>query len=204
MSEVKNGTDIFVFLAGDKVAHSTGHTLRLPSSERGTSNKDTGHLATYAPGRIDPEISTSGMVVYADIKQLVNAKMARLPVLLQLAEDDGSGNPDESKFYATGQFIITNLEIDAPDQDNVTYTATFKHYSGFTFSTTPGLFLQANVGVLMAAVFVTGGVPPYTYDWGGSDTDFILSGVSGEKTCEVEDSSTPAITGSITVTIPAT
>ena len=198
---MKNGSDLFVFMDGVATAHSTGHTLRMPSNHRGTSNKDTKKFATHDSGRIDPEVSTNGLAVYDEIERLMNAYLQQEPVTLHLAEKDGE-SPDESKLYATGNFIITDFEKNADDDENVTYSVTFKHHSDFTTSFDPKLLLKANTEPGAAAVFVAGGKPPYSYEWNGSPGGIFWEG-SGEVTCVVTDDSTPAITGSITIDVPS-
>jgi hypothetical protein len=59
-------------------------------------------------------------------------------VFLMFAQNAGAytveTNPDLAKFYANGFFVLTNVELTAPDQDNVTYSISFEHSTGFTLT----------------------------------------------------------------------
>ena len=209
MAVVINGSDIFVYINGVKVANATSHTLTLNMATRDTSNKDTGKFNTKDVGRLDITASSDALIVYANLATMVTAYLNRLPVTLHFAEDD-AGSPDTTKFYATGEFIITSMDINAADQANASYSCTFDHYSGFTWSGEAGLtvgILGTNLsGNLTAdgfvACFPRGGNPPYTFLWddAGDSTDQSVAGLPvGTYTVVVKDNDADTATASITL-----
>lgn len=148
ITDVINGSDVLVFIspssgttAWKTFAHATSHTLSIKVATRDTSNKGSGNYVTKAAGRLEVTGTMEGLYVdsdqynYADIMALA---IARTPVLMIFGREttDGSGTPDTttsggSHFYSSGKFIITGCDATFPDQENVTYTATFEHYDGF-------------------------------------------------------------------------
>jgi len=213
MAVVINGSDIFVYIDGVKVANATSHTLTLNMATRDTSNKDTGKFNTKDVGRLDITASSDALIVYTDIASMVTAYLARLPVTLHFAEDT-AGSPDLTKFYATGEFIITAMDINAADQANASYSCTFDHYSGFTWSGditlgvgVLGTNLSANLSADgFVACFPKGGTAPYTFLWddvGLSVTQSVAALPAGTYTVVVTDAVAATATGSITLTEPA-
>jgi hypothetical protein len=211
--EVINGTDLFVFMEGVAVAHATSHTLNFKMATRNTSNKDVGIYETKDVGRFDLSATCEGLVVYgaaAGFEQLINAMRARLPLTLDFGQKAaGLDTLDAAVWYATGEFIIESFEMTAPDQGNSTYSATFSHFSGFTFAaaanlTVAGTYIEpllhdGTTGVA-AITHVSGGTGPYTYLWtfgaGGQvaiATNPVVYGMKGTYegivyTCTVTDS----------------
>jgi hypothetical protein len=176
MANEINGTDLFVWLDGDVIASSTSHTLSFKMATRDTSNKDSGIFNTRGPGRFDVSASCDGLMIYdGAFEVIMNAMRLQVPVTLEFGQKDGATDDlDTAEWYASGDFIITGCDLTAPDQDNATYAATFEHYDGFDF--TPHAELRvievANVNAAtnasedgMAAVYVSGGVAPYTFAW---------------------------------------
>jgi hypothetical protein len=214
MAVVINGSDIFVYMDGVKVANATSHTLTINMATRDTSNKDTGKFNTKAVGRMDVSATSDALVVYSDLATILSAYMDRLPLTLHFAEDD-DGSPNIAKFYATGDFIITSMDINAGDQENASYSVTFDHYTGFTWAGDTDLV----VGVLgtncsanaaddgFVAAFPRGGTPPYTFVW-NADPSLTTQSLSGlapgtYKVVVTEDGVSPATaTGEVTITEP--
>jgi hypothetical protein len=213
---VINGSDIFVFIDGVKVAHAKSHTLSMTMATRNTSNKDTGKFNTKAPGRLDITASSEALVVYNDLAVILAAYLDRQPVHLHFAEN-ASGSPDETKFYAEGDFIISNMEINAADEENASYSVSFDHYDGFTWSGEVAL----RVGVIgtpcsanevsdgFAAAFPKGGTAPYTFSWDtdpAKTTQYAAALPAGTYTVTVTDSATPTpaeAEATVTITEPA-
>jgi len=208
MADIVNGGDLFVFMNDDVVAYSTGHTLSMKMGTRSTANKDSGVWDTSDVSRSSVSASCEGLMVYgASLTALLSAYMNRVPVTLEFGEKGaGVETLNTAKLYASGDFVITSLDLAAPDGGNATYSASFEHYENFTF--TPGATLNGRIvgtdAVLhdgttgCAAVFITGGIEPYTYAWTGgtgptTNGKAIAYGLNGTyegvtHSCHIEDS----------------
>jgi hypothetical protein len=212
MAVVINGSDIFVYMDGVKIANATSHTLSISMATRNTSNKDTGKFNTKAVGRLDISATSDALIVYSDLGTILEAYLDRVPLTLHFAEDD-EGSPDTSKFYATGDFIISNMDINAADEDNASYSVTFDHYDNFTWSENTDLV----VGVLgtncsanaaddgFVAAFPKGGTPPYSFSWDSGhplDTQSMSDLAPGTYTVTVTDDDSGEATAEITITEP--
>lgn len=199
-----NGSDLFVFMDDVPVAHSTSHTLSIKMATRNTSNKDSGKYDTKAPGRLDVSVTVEGLCVDGDYNALMNAMVLRVPVTLELGKKtEGAETLDTSAFYAHGSFLVTAFDQNSGDQANATYSASFEHYENFSFTPDANLVVKTNQNADTAAVFVTGGIEPYTYAWNGGGTNFFKTALgAGTHTCTVTDSTpvTP-LTGVATVEI---
>jgi hypothetical protein len=131
MTEI-NGTDLFVFMNDLLIAHATNHTLTVTvetgRSETGAGDRFNTRIALFW----DATASCEGLIVYGDIELLRNAMILGEPLKLDFGEQiDGELN--ESKTYATGNFLIVSLEEGAPDGNNATYNVSFEHESGFQY-----------------------------------------------------------------------
>jgi hypothetical protein len=151
ITDVINGSDVLVFLSPStgatvwkSVAHATSHSLSIKMATRDTSNKGTLSFTTKAAGRLDVSATVEGMCIDTDIYNYADflaAIIARTPYLMVFGKEtsDGSGTPDTTTsggahFYASGQFLCTGVDVTAPDEGNMTYTATFEHFSGFAIN----------------------------------------------------------------------
>jgi hypothetical protein len=224
MADVINGSDLFVFMEDVAVGYATNHTLSWKMASRNTSNKDSGTYETKDVGRFDVSASCEGLMVYTGYEVLFDAMRARVPVTLDFGQKGtGLETLDEAVWYATGEFIITSMDLGAPDQGNATYNCTFEHYSGFTFTGAATLtvvgdhiapLLHDGVTGVAAITHISGGIAPYTYLWtfgGGGQvaiaTNRIAYGMKGTYegiayTCTVTDSTpvTP-VTGTYVFTM---
>lgn len=133
-TNVINGTDLYMFSGGTPIAHSTSHTLTLTRSNRGISAKDSGVWVTRAKGRMAITASCSALMVYGSYESIVAAQIARTPITLALGKKTVGNALDTSETYATGSFYITSIELNAPDGENATYTASFECDGTFTFT----------------------------------------------------------------------
>ena len=182
---VINGSDLFVFIGGVRVAHATSHSISMKMATRDTSNKDTGKFNTKGVGRMDISASSDNLLVYTDFATLGAAYLARSVVALTFGEQTGAtevdgdlvdGTLDTTKMYASGNFIITGLDQNAGDQANASYTVSFENADG-SFAFSGGATLR--VGIIhsdctthggsqgFAAAYPLGGTAPYTYAWTG-------------------------------------
>jgi hypothetical protein len=217
---VINGTDLYVFIGGVRVAHATSHSLSMTMATRPTSNKDTGKFDSEAVGRIKITASSSNLMVYTDFATLGAAYLARVPVALTFGEQTGAtevggelvgGTLDSSKFYASGNFIITNLEQNASDADNASYTVSFNASdSTFAFHSSNDLRVSV-IGIYASAsgatdgivgAFPAGGTKPYTYVWSGAVTGTTQTKTSvpvGVCNVVVTDAASGTVSGSFTI-----
>jgi len=224
MADVINGSDLYVFIDGDIVAHATSHTLSLKMNTRDTSNKDTGKFNTKAVGRMDISATADALVVYTNVEALLTAYLARDVVALTFAERTGAvltdgvyvgGNEDTTKFYAEGNFIITGFDMNAGDQENASYSVSFEN-SDATFAFTGTGDLRAYIirqnctanaaddGI--AVVMPSGGTPPYTFLWDdlvGLTTQAIEGQPPATYTCVVTDDDAAEVSVSCIITEPA-
>lgn len=147
-----NGSDLMVFLKGSasdyiSIAFATSHSLSLSTETVETSSKDTGGKWTaQAPRKLSWSTTTENLFsvegegkVFADLFDLW-AGRTEVELVFALEADyetkkdevpEGGWTP-----IATGQYkgkaIITSLEVNAPNGDNATYTATFTGVGALT------------------------------------------------------------------------
>jgi len=213
MANEINGTDLYVFMDGAVIAHATGHTLSPKMATRKTSNKDSGLFETNASGRLAITASCDGLMVYGDINVLRAAFIARVPVTLDFGEQI-AGALDDSKIYASGEFLFTGLDEGAPDDGNATYNASFEHSSGFQYVSDGALTVRIahsnctthNGTEGVAFAMPNGGTAPYTYLWDdpapAQTTQACTAMTAGTYTVVVTDSTGgTALTATATVII---
>lgn len=151
-----NGTDLFMWLDDELIGSSTSYTIEINTEARETTNKGSARLRTYKPGLTDITVSCDGLVVYDGGKDLIyDAMFNYLPVKLDFGEQlAGTLALDTTTQYYTGNFIVTSLTENAKDQENATYSATFKHSSAWSrgVETTDEFYWVATDGVDGAGV----------------------------------------------------
>ena len=190
---VINGSDLYVFLNGVRIAHSTSHSIRMKMATRDTSIKDTGKFNTKGVGRMDITATSDNLLVDTDFATLFAAYLNRTVVAIDFGQQTGAvltsgeligGSLDVSEQYLTGNFIITGLDQNAGDQANASYTVSFDNADG-SFALTPSTTLRVMIahrdcmdnaettpftGSAYAMAF--GGTNtkahPYTYAWSGT------------------------------------
>ena len=112
-----NGSDLMLFLKGDaedyiSIAFATSHTLSLSTETIETSSKDTGgKWVSKAPRKLSWTTSTENL--YA-------------------VEGDGKTFDDLFTLWSERKEIITSLEVNAPNGDNATFTASFEGVGALT------------------------------------------------------------------------
>jgi hypothetical protein len=129
---VINGGDIQMSIGGNVIGYATSHTLSMSMSARQTSNKTSGIYTTREAGRLDVTAGCEGMGFYhatTGIQYLLGVIAARAPVALVFKETGKTAS------YATGNFLMTSAEVNAPDQDNVTYSVSFELANTFALGT---------------------------------------------------------------------
>lgn len=129
-----NGTDLRIWIDDVIVAHATSHTLSVKMGTRGTSDKDSGVFETKEPGRFEVSGSSDSLMVYDSFETILAALTARQPLKMDFGQkNEADSNLDTSYIYATGNFILTGFDMNAPDNDNAGFTISFEHYSDFEF-----------------------------------------------------------------------
>lgn len=129
---VINGGDVIMSLAGATIGYATSHKLSISHSTRETSNKTSGVYTTRESGRLDVSASCDGMGFYnatTGLQWILGIIVARTKVALVFKESGKAAS------YATGNFLMTSVEVNAPDQDNVTYSISFELADTFALGT---------------------------------------------------------------------
>lgn len=130
--EYINGSDILVSIDGKASGHCTSHTATFSTETKDVAVKPVATEAKSAKSLFKKkritgksvQVKSDGLSVYdeseAGIPAFLKAWHAGTPVTLNLFHRGNDAKP-----YATGQFIISNLEETAPAGDDVTYSVTF-------------------------------------------------------------------------------
>lgn len=147
-----NGSDLMVFLKGDStdyisIAFATSHSLSLSTGTVETSSKDTGgKWVAQAPRKLSWTTTTENLFavegegkVFDDLFTIwTNRTEVELVFALEKDYETKADEVPEGGWtpIATGQYkgkaIITSLEVNVPNGDNATYTATFTGVGALT------------------------------------------------------------------------
>ncbi len=123
--------------------HSTSHTLSIKHSTRLINSKASGNYTTREAGRLDVSGSADGLCSYVDtvgLREFTRLIDAKEQVFLIFAENGDvtapidEVTPNTSKFYASGYFLLTSVELNAADQSNTTYSISFELSNSFTLT----------------------------------------------------------------------
>jgi predicted secreted protein len=147
-SKIVYGGSMMLFITSGAtkmpVAFSTSAKLDLTLDIREISSKDSGIWKEKAAGKWDWNASTEGLMAFSlitgttmDIDDLFTLMIARDPVTLSFGITSGSTpswSLDTSKKYFGGSAIITSLSLNAPDNDNATYSITLEGASELTLT----------------------------------------------------------------------
>lgn len=150
MNTVTNGGDLMLFINGKSIAFATSHSLNISVETVETSSKDTGgKWVSKAARKISwtassenlyclPEDENQGST-YDDLFDLM---VARQPIEAVFAvESDYKTKKDEvpsggwtpiTTGQYTGKVIITSLDVNAPNGDNATFSASFEGVGALT------------------------------------------------------------------------
>ena len=158
---VVNGSDLYMWIAGDLVAYSTSYTISIDMETRPGTNKGSGTWRKALPGMLNISGTCDGLYVYVGgWALLANKIVERSPVRLQFGpKDPVSGLVDEDVEYISGDFLITFIKLNATDAENATYTASFTYYDNFgtTAGTTPPTVTTNAVTLIFETSARTGG-----------------------------------------------
>ena len=141
---ITKGGDLMLFVNGKAIAYATNHTLSISADTKETSTKDSGGLwQTSEVGMLSWSCSSENLVgdpmAGIGYSELYDMMIARKPVTGVFALEGNSTNFAEGKLGAapssgwtpkandgyTGQMIITSLEKNAPNGENVTIKVDF-------------------------------------------------------------------------------
>lgn len=135
---VVKGKDLMVFKKTGNtykdLAAATNHTLSLSMSPMESSSKDSGKWSDSEAGRMEWEAGTENLYVAEEYDTLFAAMVAgdKLTIALDVASNANSdtGKPADGWKIGNGGYegeaLITALNINAPNEENATYSATFK------------------------------------------------------------------------------
>lgn len=136
MSKIKGG-DMMLFLQGKSISFATSHTLSISGETQDTSNKDEGggDWQSQEVGILSWEASTENMYSadgqgdnFDDLFDLMVAKTPIDAVFAKKSQNttnvpDGGWTAGTSGYK--GKVVITSLELNAPNGEYATYSASF-------------------------------------------------------------------------------
>lgn len=150
MSVIK-GSDMMLFVGGKSIAYATNHTLNISADTKETSSKDSGgKWQTSEVGVLSWSCSTENLCGDSEAgigyNQLIDYMVARKPITAVFAMEGNSTDYDEHKLDAvpstgwtaksgngyTGQVIITNIDVNAPNGENATFKVDFTGVGALT------------------------------------------------------------------------
>lgn len=147
--------------------HSRSCTISDSAETKERMTKEisqTGKWSEKVVSRLRTSISTEGFKFYGDslgYEQLKAAMYAAEPIVLRYCR-----RGEESIKYWQGNFVITSLELNAPADDDASYSATFENSGEVTavglegagnVSITPGSLLFPTAGGTMIARLIAPG-----------------------------------------------
>lgn len=153
MGKPINGSDLMLFLKGNEdttpksIAFATNHSLSISAETVETSSKDTGgKWVSKAPRKLSWTMSTENLYsldgegsTYDDLFTLMTGR-EEIEVVFSLEKDyatkadevpTGGWTPVTTGQYK-GKVVITSLELNAPNGDNATFTASFEGVGALT------------------------------------------------------------------------
>lgn len=144
MNTVIKGGDMMLFVGGESIAMATNHTLTISAETKETSSKDSGGKWQTSEVGILSWTCNSENILCADpagkgYDELFALMIARKPITGVFALEGDSNDYEDQKLGTapeegwkpkasdgyTGQMIITNLQKNAPNGDNATFTVDF-------------------------------------------------------------------------------
>lgn len=153
MGKPINGSDLMLFLKGTgdtapkSIAFATNHSLSISAETVETSSKDSGgKWVSKAPRKLSWTMSTENLYsldgegsTYDDLFTLMTGR-EEIEVVFSLEKDyatkadevpEGGWTPVTTGQYK-GKVVITSLELNAPNGDNATFTASFEGVGALT------------------------------------------------------------------------
>lgn len=143
MSKIKGG-DLMLFISGTSIAYATSHTLEINGETQDTSNKDEGGggWASSEVSILSWNASSENLYSldgegknFGDLFDLMVAKEPITAVFSKKSEsttDVPEGGWTSAAPKYTGQLVITNLSLNAPNGEYATYTVQFQGVGALT------------------------------------------------------------------------
>lgn len=137
-TKIIEGSKLMLFLNGKSIGMATNHTLSISAETTEISNKDIGSGDWTANNirRFSWEVSTENMFTVSAYRKLFQLMLAKQPVDAvfsirkgdALIADSSSYFADwtweNSTFTLSGKVLITNIDTQAPNDDNATFSCT--------------------------------------------------------------------------------
>ena len=144
-SKIIDGGDLMLFVNGHSIAFATSHSLSISTETSETTNKDIrGGWAASKVKKFSWTCNTENLyanagsgTTFADLFDLMVAK-TEITAIFGLKSQDAStdvpttgwtpsstASSGDFPTYYTGKVVITSLEVNAPDDDNATFTCEF-------------------------------------------------------------------------------
>ena len=147
MGQVINGSDLMLFLGGTSIAFATNHKLSISAETVETSSKDSGgKWVTKAVRKLSWNMSTENLYslegagkTYDDLFTMMTGR-SEIDAICTLEKDyatkadevpETGWVPMTARQYK-GKVVITSLELNAPNGDNATFTASFEGVGALT------------------------------------------------------------------------
>lgn len=143
--QIVNGGDLMLFIDGKSIAFATNHTLSISAETAETSSKDTGGMwVSKAIRKISWTMSTENLYTTegegSNYDTLFDAMISKKSITAVMAIEGNSTDLHEGKLGEvpeggwtaktaqgyTGTVVCTSLELNAPNGDNATFTASFE------------------------------------------------------------------------------
>lgn len=148
-NQIINGSDLMVFVgegaAMKSLAYATSCSLSLTTETQSIASKDHGKWGGQKPLKNNWEVSSDNLYTSEDFATLFGAYSdgTQLNIVFNLSQEEGTPNDDGTMAPVggwtpkttggySGKAYITNINVNAPDGDNATYSVTFGGSGAFT------------------------------------------------------------------------
>ena len=123
---VLNGQLLGIYYGDSAVGLDTNASLSIKRGTRDTSNKNSGRWTNKEGGRLDWSGNSEGLVSIGEnfdkLFDLIEGDAVTVKFCEQEEDENGDMKPKVGGSVRTGKAIITSLEINAPDNENSTYS----------------------------------------------------------------------------------
>ncbi len=132
MAAIENGTSMLVYVDGTAIASTTSHSLSLELATRDATTKSSAGWEEVCPGMRSWSIDFDALVNLDDAYTYdnVRALIANRTEVTLLFSNLTSGDPQWS-----GKAILTSVSLEAPLEDSVTMSGSFKGTGELTETT---------------------------------------------------------------------